>query len=107
MPGLLPVAWIVERDSQMLLPLLRSAEDMKRYRDHNPEEHLMPLYAHPAPDNRNEVLEEAASVADKMKEVIPMWERPGGPPGNGPKRPALPKEIAAAIRALKDQINGE
>jgi hypothetical protein len=38
-------------------------------------------------------------VAEEMpSSVLAMWERPGGPPGNG-YRPTSGKDIAAAIRA--------
>jgi hypothetical protein len=42
--------------------------------------------------------ERCAEVAEALETVIPMWDRPGGPPGNGPARAGTPKEIAAAIR---------
>lgn len=42
--------------------------------------------------------ERCAKVAEIWRTVIPMWDRPGGPPGNGPARAGTPDEIAASIR---------
>ncbi len=39
-----------------------------------------------------------AELAEDMAVVIPMWDRPGSPPGNGTMRFGTPTEIAAAIR---------
>jgi len=54
-----------------------------------------------SPDQvKRETIEACARVAESMPEVINTWERPGDPPGIGVRRPAYPREIAAAIRSL-------
>jgi hypothetical protein len=50
---------------------------------------------------RDAALEDAAQAADQFTEprILAMWDRPGGPPGNG-YVPLRGKHIALAIRAL-------
>jgi hypothetical protein len=50
---------------------------------------------------RDEIVEECAKVAEMHPlAVLMMWDRPGGPPGNG-YRPATFLDVARAIRSLK------
>lgn len=55
----------------------------------------------PRPNIRDEALEEAVRAVESLPaEILEMWDRPGGPPGNG-YRPLKQADCVAVIRALK------
>lgn len=54
----------------------------------------------PVTDRYREGIEDAAKIVETIPDkILHMWERPGGPPGNG-YAPTTRADIAAAIRAL-------
>jgi hypothetical protein len=55
---------------------------------------------------RREAIEECARKAEEFREprILAMWDRPGGPPGNG-WIPLTGKHVADAIRALSTPQN--